>query len=49
MILVYALAIGLVVSILFAFTRQTRRFGMFGLLFVILVSGMVWVGHIPPA
>jgi hypothetical protein len=49
MIVIYLLAIGLVVSTLLAFANGVRRFGMGGLVFIILASGVIWAAHIPLA
>ncbi len=49
MAFIYGLVTVLVLSIVLAFVDGTRRFGIGGLIFVILVSGTVWVAHIPLA
>jgi hypothetical protein len=44
---IYVLATALLVSMVCAFTDGARRFGIGGLIFVILVSGTIWAAHIP--
>ena len=46
---IFLLVIGLLVSIACAFTDRVRGFGIGGLVFIVVVSGVVWAGHIPLA
>ncbi len=49
MTVVYGLVIGLVLSVSCVCIDRVRRFGIGGLVLIILVSGVIWVGYVPLA